>query len=122
MLDTVRLFDVRLTVVRLKLQVLNLCGDIYAKCKWMGKILPESKSVLEPLKQTHFKTRTQKQLALAFKSEGLLAVTLLESNPEAKLRLARKEVASLAGKTRGVSSDDVHPALLQAVKDLLPTS
>ena len=79
-----------------------------------------SKQFLEELKQTHHTAKTMYKSGLVFRAEGLLMAALLEKDQDSRQRLARKEIAALAGSVRGITSEDVHSGLLQAVKALLP--
>ena len=76
---------------------------------------------METLKQAHHIAKTEWKSGVIFRVEGLLLAILLESDQNNKVRLARKEIAGLAGNTRGVGTDDVHVAIYNSVKNLLPS-
>ena len=76
---------------------------------------------METLKQAHHIAETEWKSGVIFRVEGLLLAILLESDQNNKVRLARKEIAGLAGNTRGVGTDDVHVAIYNSVKNLLPS-
>ena len=91
-------------------------SDIYQKTKFMREVdEATSKQFLEELT-----AKTMYKSGLVFRTEGLLMAALLEKDQDSRQRLARKEIAALAGSVRGITSEDVHSGLLQAVKALLP--
>ncbi|CAE7360317.1 unnamed protein product, partial [Symbiodinium sp. CCMP2456] len=99
-------------------EVVNSCSEIYLKAKFLGQ---QAKPALETLKQAHHIAKTEWKGGVIFRVEGLLLAILLENDQTNKVRLARKEIAGLAGNTRGIGADDVHVAIYNSVKNLLPS-
>ena len=100
------------------LQVTSATSEIYLKLRFASV---QCKSILDQLKQVHHSVKTENKLGNVFRQEGLLVSCLTEKDKSIQLRLVRKEVASLSSNARGVSVEDCHPAVFNAVKSLLPS-
>ena len=90
----------------------------YQKSSFLKAIIGEGGEALETLKLMHFRLKESIKLAVIFRYEGLFLNALMEPNVSVGKDLARQELASASGDKR-ISHDDLHPGLVQAIRDML---
>ena len=90
----------------------------YQKSSFLKAIVGEGTEALETMKLMHFKVKETVKLATIFRYEGMFLNALMEPNASVGKDLGRNELASAAGDKR-MSQEDLHPGLVQAIRDLL---